>query len=138
MPPVKRPPEQDPLDRCLKVLGGKWHPWILWRIHQGSDHFGTLRRALPAISKQALANGLRVLCEAGILAPSRSQPGIQPKSYSLTPAGEALIDIVLKMREWGESKSPMSEPSKNPFGMTRKNVHVGDILAPIRKSNRIE
>ncbi len=138
MAQAERAPNQDPLDRCLDVLAGRWHPWILWEIHQGNDHFGTLHRAIPAISKQALTNGLRKLCGAGILTPSRSQPGIQPKSYSLTPAGEALIDIVLKMREWGESHSPKSEPPRNPLGITRRTVHVGDILAPIRKSNRIE
>lgn len=134
MPQAERAPNQDPLDRCLDVLAGKWHPWILWKIHQGDDHFGTLHRAIPAISKQALANGLRKLCGAGILTPSRSQSGIQPKSYSLTPAGKALIDIVLKMREWGESHPPKTASPKGLFGMIKKTMQVEIPSARIRES----
>lgn len=95
-------PETDcPVTHCLRIVGGKWKPVILFCIQNGVDRFGAMGRAVPGITKQMLTQQLRELEEDRIV--SRTvHPVVPPRvDYALTDRGRSLLAVVAAMRDWG-------------------------------------
>lgn len=92
-----------PVTHCLRVVGGKWKPVILFCIQNGVDRFGAMGRAVPGITKQMLTQQLRELEEDGIV--SRTvHPVVPPRvDYALTDRGRSLLTVVAAMRDWGQA-----------------------------------
>lgn len=90
-----------PVTHCLRVVGGKWKPVILFCIENGVDRFGAMGRAVPGITKQMLTQQLRELEVDGIV--SRTvHPVVPPRvDYALTDRGKSLLPVVAAMRDWG-------------------------------------
>lgn len=102
---------QCPVTFCMKVIGGKWKPIILYLISMEVNRFGVLQRAITGISKQMLTKQLRELEEDGILE-RVIYPEIPPRvEYFITKKGESLFPIITSMSEWGRSHMPESENS---------------------------
>ncbi len=103
-PDVEIKPDNCPVTFCLKKIGGKWKPIIIYLIRQGINRFGVMQRAIEGISKQMLTKQLRELEADGILART-IYAEIPPRvEYSITPYGETLIPIVDAMSEWGREQ----------------------------------
>ncbi|MEO0472892.1 MAG: helix-turn-helix domain-containing protein [Bacteroidota bacterium] len=100
-----------PVTYCMKQIGGKWKPIILFLISKGVNRFGKLQRAIDGISKQMLTKQLRELEKAGILTRTIF-PEIPPHvEYDITDFGYTLFPIIESMRDWGEAymqESPTS------------------------------
>ena len=91
-----------PVTLCLKVIGGKWKPVIVFLVKNKVDRFGALQRSLPKITKQMLTMQLRELELDGII-DRKVFAEVPPKvEYSITEFGETIFPIIHKMREWGE------------------------------------
>lgn len=99
-----------PVTHCLRVVGGKWKPVILFCIQNGVDRFGAMGRAVPGITKQMLTQQLRELEEDGIV--SRTvHPVVPPRvDYALTDRGRSLLSVVAAMRDWGISDLALRQP----------------------------
>lgn len=91
-----------PVERALKIIGGKWTILILRDLLQGPRRFGELRRSLGEVSPKTLALRLRELEEEGIL--SRTVYAEVPVRvvYRLTRKGETLGEVIDAIRHWGE------------------------------------
>lgn len=93
-----------PVTYCLKVIGGKWKPIILFMIHNGCNRFGMMQRAIEGISKQMLTKQLRELEADGVLE-RKIFAEIPPRvEYSITEYGMELLPIIGAMKTWGESQ----------------------------------
>jgi DNA-binding HxlR family transcriptional regulator len=91
-----------PVTLCLKVIGGKWKPVIVFLIKNKIDRFGALQRALPKITKQMLTMQLRELELDGII-DRKIFAEVPPKvEYSITEFGETIFPIIHQMKGWGE------------------------------------
>lgn len=91
-----------PVTLCLKVIGGKWKPVILFLIKNKIDRFGALQRALPKVTKQMLTMQLRELELDGIL-DRKIYAEVPPKVvYSVTEFGHTIFPVIDKMKDWGE------------------------------------
>lgn len=100
----KKPGSQCPVTYCLKIVGGKWKPVILFCISHGIGRFGELRRNIEGISKQMLTKQLRELENEGILN-RKVYAEVPPRvDYTLTDRGKTLLPIVRAMKKWGESQ----------------------------------
>jgi len=112
-----------PVSACLRVIGGKWKPLLLYLIASGCNRFGALRRAVPAISQQMLTRQLREL-EADGLLQRTAFPGRPARvEYALSERGESVMPVIQAMRTWGaaairqedaersEARGQRSEPS---------------------------
>jgi DNA-binding HxlR family transcriptional regulator len=98
-------PENCPVTLCLKVIGGKWKPVIIFLVKNKVNRFGALQRAIPAITKQMLTSQLRDLEMDGVI-DRKIFTEVPPKvEYSLTGFGETLLPIIEKMKDWGEFAS---------------------------------
>ncbi len=90
-----------PVTYCMKKIGGKWKPIILFLITKGANRFGVLQRGITGISKQMLTKQLRELEADGILN-RKIFAEIPPRvEYSITPLGESLLPIIQEMSKWG-------------------------------------
>ncbi len=104
-----------PVSILMSLLSGPWTLYILWVFcHKGPIRFGALRREIDGISTKVLTERLRMLETEGILY-REYKPTIPPEvTYSLTPRGEELMDIIhqldgLAQRWYSQSQSVVVE-----------------------------
>ena len=91
-----------PVEEVLEVIAGKWKARILYLIALQPQTFATLRRGLPCIKQQVLAEQLRALSVAGIINRSRTVLGKGSFSrYTFTDEGETLIPLLNALANWG-------------------------------------
>jgi DNA-binding HxlR family transcriptional regulator len=89
-----------PVERTLKVIGGRWKVLILRELFPGVRRFGQLHRSLSGITQKMLTQQLRELEEDGIIH-REVYLQVPPKvEYSLTTLGESLKPILDSMHEW--------------------------------------
>jgi DNA-binding HxlR family transcriptional regulator len=89
-----------PIAKASEVVANRWTPLILRELMANNRSFNDIHRGMPLISKAVLAARLQELAEHGIVE-KRSRAG-HPE-YWLTPAGEALRNVVSALGHWGLS-----------------------------------
>jgi len=90
-----------PLPPAVELIGEKWAFLILRGALNGLQHFEQFQAGL-GIARNILSNRLGKLVEGGILE-RRADPDDRRKVvYSLSSKGEALLPVVLALRQWGE------------------------------------
>ncbi|MHB1527944.1 MAG: winged helix-turn-helix transcriptional regulator [Acidiferrobacteraceae bacterium] len=109
---MKRNPSPCPMDQLLRLLSGPWTTHILWALQQtdGLVRFGVLKREIEGISARLLAQRLRLLVEAGLVA-RQYRPTIPPEvSYGLTDKGRALGEALSILdhlaQHWSHNNPP--------------------------------
>jgi len=91
-----------PVAMAADVLCRRWTMLLLRELLLGSVRFNELRRGLPRMSSALLAQRLRELEAAGIVARPRPAPGSDTREYHLTAAGRELRPLVENMGVWGQ------------------------------------
>ena len=101
-----------PLETLLGHISGQWTLYILWILStKGALRFGVLKREVNGISTKVLTNRLRVL-EANGFIHRDHQPTIPPQvTYSLTPKGRQLIEVLDKLYDLAVIWYPTVETS---------------------------
>ena len=95
------------LARALDLVGERWAMLVVRELMLGPKRFSDLRRGLPALSQNVLAQRLRELEEAGVLTRRRLEPPASTWAYELTERGRGLEPALLALSAWG-SRTPMS------------------------------
>lgn len=92
-----------PIERGMRILGGKWTGSILWHLKDGPVRFNDLTRMLGGASKKMIAERLRQL-EARRLV-SRTVLKTAPVSveYEITDFGRTALGFLDELRIWSES-----------------------------------
>lgn len=89
-----------PIARTSEILGDRWTPLILRELMLGVTGFNAMARGLPGISRGILAERLRMLERAELVAREQGD-GRQSSSYHLTPAGDDFTSVLDAMAAWG-------------------------------------
>jgi DNA-binding HxlR family transcriptional regulator len=89
-----------PLARALDVVGDRWTLVIIQELLKQPRRYGELLGRLPGIGNSVLADRLRRLEQADVVA---RQPGAVGAGvlYTLTARGQALDETLRAMRRWG-------------------------------------
>ena len=89
-----------PLARALDVIGERWTLVIVQELLKRPYRYGELLARLPGISTSVLADRLRTLERAAVVA---REPGVVGAGvvYTLTDRGRALDDALRELRRWG-------------------------------------
>jgi len=87
--------------RSLDIVGDRWSILILRDAFRGLRRFDQIRRDLD-IPKAVLADRLRKLVEAGVLARHRYQDHPPRHEYRLTAMGRELSPILVALMQWGD------------------------------------
>jgi DNA-binding HxlR family transcriptional regulator len=94
-----------PVEKAIKIIGGKWTILILRDLFTGIKRFGELRKSLIGVSPKTLSGRLRYLEKEGIVA-RKIYPEVPPRvEYALTKRGKSLGVIIESMRRWGEKNN---------------------------------
>ncbi|SMF64221.1 transcriptional regulator, HxlR family [Paenibacillus uliginis N3/975] len=97
-----------PIEVSIEVLGGKWKPFILYYLLNGTKRFSELQRYIPSVSPKVLTQQLRDLEEDGIIV-RHVYPIVPPKvEYSLTTYGESIRPVIDILFNWGTSHLELS------------------------------
>lgn len=89
-----------PLSRALDVIGERWTLVIVQELLKQPRRYGALLDRLPGISTSVLADRLRRLERAGVVArePGTVGAGV---AYTLTARGNELEEALRALRKWG-------------------------------------
>ena len=89
-----------PLSRALDVIGERWTLVIIQELLKQPRRYGALLDRLPGVSTSVLADRLRRLERAGVVA---REPGAVGAGvvYALTARGQELEEALRALRRWG-------------------------------------
>ena len=90
-----------PLPAAIELIGEKWAFLILRGALNGLRHFEQFQAGL-GIARNILSNRLTKMVDGGILLRTADPDDRRKVVYSLTEKGEALLPVVLALRQWGE------------------------------------
>lgn len=90
-----------PVQATVNVISGKWKVLIIWQLGFGTKGFAQLRDLLDGVSEKVLADQLRQLQAAGILHREAIPTNPPQVTYSLTAAGEELLEPMSALCWWG-------------------------------------
>jgi DNA-binding HxlR family transcriptional regulator len=85
----------------INAVSGKWKVLTIWHLGFHPKRFGQLRRLLPGISEKVLTSQLRQLESDGIVSRQASNSTPPEVTYSLTGAGEELLEPMSVLCAWG-------------------------------------
>jgi DNA-binding HxlR family transcriptional regulator len=90
-----------PLPPSIELIGEKWSFLILRGAFNGLQHFEQFQAGL-GIARNILSNRLARLVNGGILERRSDITDRRKIIYSLSPKGEALLPVLIALRQWGQ------------------------------------
>jgi DNA-binding HxlR family transcriptional regulator len=90
-----------PIAEALDVVGERWSLLIVRELLLGPKRYTDLRRALPRMWTNLLADRLRHLERAGVIERVELPPPAARTVYQLTERGRSLEPVVLGLGRWG-------------------------------------
>lgn len=85
----------------LRVIAGKWKPFILYFLNQGPHRYGELRRAVRGVTDKVLIQQIKELDADGLVARVDYREVPLRVEYHLTPLGRSLAEALVPLCDWG-------------------------------------
>ncbi len=98
-----------PIPAAVELIGEKWAFLILRGAFNGLQHFEQFQAGL-GIARNILSDRLGKLVCGGILERSADPSDKRKVIYALTGKGEALLPVMLAVRQWGECWGSGGQP----------------------------
>ena len=90
----------------LDLVGDKWSLLVIRDLLQGNVTYGELANSREGIPTNILADRLKKLEEAGLVAKSAYQQHPVRYRYELTEKGKELKDVLCAIVQWGKKNIP--------------------------------
>lgn len=96
--------EPCPIERGMRLIGGKWKGSILWHLKDGPVRFNDLARQLGGASKKMVNQRLKEMEEMGLL--ERRVLNTRPiaVAYEITDFGQSALKVLDQLRRWSEQQ----------------------------------
>ncbi|HMI53694.1 MAG TPA: helix-turn-helix domain-containing protein [Candidatus Saccharimonadales bacterium] len=114
----------------LDLVGDKWSLLVVRDLLRGHVTYSELQNSLEGIPTNILADRLKRLEAAGLMAKSAYQEHPVRYAYELTEKGKALGDVLLALVRWGKKHIPGTRAMESPA------PHSVRERKPARKQNR--
>ncbi|MCR9195780.1 MAG: helix-turn-helix transcriptional regulator [Hyphomonas sp.] len=96
----------------FETVTNRWTFLILWCLRTGPLRFFELRDTVEGISERVLSENLKKLARDGLVE-RHVEPTRPPKvSYTLTPIGEELTNVVQQLANWIDQRTPDIERAR--------------------------
>lgn len=97
--------EPCPIERGMRVLGGKWKGSILWHLKDGPVRFNDLARQLGGASKKMVSQRLQEMEESGLV--KREVVSDRPiaVAYEITEFGKTALGFLEELKNWSEANN---------------------------------
>ncbi|MDY7015174.1 MAG: helix-turn-helix domain-containing protein [Cyanobacteriota bacterium] len=91
-----------PIERGMRILGGKWKGSILWHLKDGPVRFNDLARQLGGASKKMVAQRLKEMENVGLI--KRQVISTKPiaVAYELADFGRTALGFLEELKKWSE------------------------------------
>ena len=91
-----------PIERGMRIIGGKWKGSILWHLKDGPVRFNELARQLGGASRKIINERLKEMEGIGLV--SRTVLSDRPIAvqYEITDLGRSTLEILDLLRIWTE------------------------------------
>ena len=112
-----------PVQGTVNAISGKWKVLAIWHLGFGPKGFAQLRNLLPGVSEKVLTSQLRQLEADGIVHRAVTHTSPPQVTYSLTQAGEELLEPMSALCVWGTChlgippnlpRYPTAQPGPSP------------------------
>ncbi len=97
--------EPCPIERGMRLIGGKWKGSILWHLKDEPIRFNELSRLLGGASKKILNERLKEMEENGLLKRVVISDRPIAVSYELTRFGKTALNILEQLKDWSEDNN---------------------------------
>jgi DNA-binding HxlR family transcriptional regulator len=94
------------LANSLDLVGDKWSLLVVRDLLHGKHTYGELAQSQEGIPTNILADRLKRLESAGIITSTPYQQRPVRYTYTLTPKGSALGEVLLAFVRWGKQHIP--------------------------------
>lgn len=95
-----------PIERGMRILGGKWTGSILWHLKDEPVRFNELARMIDGASKKMIADRLRQLDDLGLIKRRVIETSPIAVEYQITKFGLSALECLDSLRQWSESLPP--------------------------------
>jgi DNA-binding HxlR family transcriptional regulator len=109
-----------PIANTLDLVGDKWSLLVVRDLLHGKRTYGELLDSPEGIPTNMLADRLRRLEDAGLIASSAYQQRPVRYAYTLTEKGAELGDILLALVQWGKRHIPGTRTYKESGSPSRR------------------
>ncbi|NEO77174.1 MAG: helix-turn-helix transcriptional regulator [Moorea sp. SIO4G3] len=91
-----------PIERGMRILGGKWKGSILWHLKDGPMRFNDLARQIGGASKKMVTQRLREMEDTGLV--NRNVISTKPiaVAYEITDFGRTALKFLEEVKKWAE------------------------------------
>ena len=120
-----------PVARSLDSIGDWWTLLIVRDAMHGVRRFSDFQRSL-GLARNVLTTRLKKLVADGVMTMAPATDGTSYQEYRLTEKGEALLPVLVAMRQWGErflyaQGEPHSELIAVASGKALEQIGVRDV-----------
>ena len=95
--------EPCPIERGMRVLGGKWKGSILWHLRDGAVRFNELSRRLEGASRKVLSAKLKELEVEGLVRREVLDTRPVGVQYEITAFGRSALGVLESLKDWTEA-----------------------------------
>lgn len=89
-----------PIERGMRVIGGKWTGSILWHLQDGPIRFNDLARQLSGASKKMLSQRLKEMEENKLVTRKVISDKPVAVSYEITKFGRTALSVLDELKDW--------------------------------------
>lgn len=104
-PVLESCPEPCPIERGMRLIGGKWKGSILWHLREGPLRFNELSRHLGGASKKMINERLKEMEATGLVVREVLSNRPIAVSYRITPFGESALGVLEQLKVWSERQN---------------------------------
>lgn len=97
---IKKCDEPCPIERGMRLLGGKWTGSILWHLQDGPVRFNELARQLGGASKKMVDQRLKELEAQGLVVREVISERPIAVCYEMTALGRSALAVLKQVRAW--------------------------------------
>ena len=98
-----------PINFGLEIFGDRWTLLVLRDLLlKGKRSFKEFQASEEGVSTNILADRLDRLTRSGLITAKRVAGDARQIDYQATPAGRALLPVLLEMAYWGATHDPMT------------------------------
>lgn len=108
-----------PIAATLDLVGDKWSLVVVRDMFTGKSRFGEFLESPEGITTNILADRLKRMERAGLVAKQPYQERPVRHAYALTPRGETLLPVLQAMCRWANTEMPETWVPPDSF-MRRK------------------
>lgn len=95
--------EPCPIERGMRILGGKWKGSILWHLQDGPVRFNALVRELGGATRKMVNQRLKEMEAQGLVRREVIQDRPIAVQYETTEFGRSALIVLEQVRNWAEA-----------------------------------